>query len=101
MFQGRAASAVAQNNPTIKMMSSYTDLMSVASSSPQAADVADVFSSQRRERFVFRASHLDVLERSFAEDNYPSHEMREEIAHKCNEATKELCMSSSYSYFVI
>lgn len=38
----------------------------------------------KRERFVFRPSHLEVLERYFAEDSYPSQEKRDEIARACN-----------------
>ena len=38
----------------------------------------------RRERFVFRPNHLDILERYFQDNNYPSFETREEIAQACN-----------------
>ena len=38
----------------------------------------------RRERFVFRPSHLEVLEQYFQEDSYPSQEKREEVARGCN-----------------
>ena len=51
----------------------------------------------RRERFVFRPSHLEVLERNFMEDSYPSQEKREEIARICN-ATVEIpggCLPSN------
>ncbi len=42
----------------------------------------------KRERFVFRPSHLEVLERYFAEDSYPSQEKRDEIARACNTAVE-------------
>ncbi|XP_064604850.1 homeobox-containing protein 1-like [Liolophura sinensis] len=41
---------------------------------------------QRRERFTFRPCHLEVLERFFTEDQYPSAEKREEISTACNMA---------------
>jgi hypothetical protein len=45
----------------------------------------------KRERFVFRPNHLDILEQCFVEDNYPSHEKREELAKACNNATEMMC----------
>ncbi|XP_064626569.1 homeobox-containing protein 1-like [Lineus longissimus] len=45
----------------------------------------DYANSQRRERFVFRQAHLEVLEKHFKEDNYPSFEKRDEIARECNQ----------------
>lgn len=42
------------------------------------------FTYPKRERFVFRPCHIEVLERSYEADNYPSIEKREEIARTCN-----------------
>lgn len=42
----------------------------------------------RRERFVFRAGHLEILERYFQDNNYPSYETREHIAQSCNVVTQ-------------
>lgn len=39
---------------------------------------------QRRERFTFREKHLEILERCFKENAYPSQEQRESIASMCN-----------------
>ena len=47
----------------------------------------------KRERFVFRPNHLDILELTFQEDNYPSHEKREDVAKACNAATEMMCKS--------
>ena len=41
----------------------------------------------KRERFVFRPNHLDILERHFQEDNYPSQEKRDLISQQCNNAS--------------
>ncbi|KRZ53517.1 Homeobox-containing protein 1 [Trichinella nativa] len=38
----------------------------------------------RRERFVFKQAHIDVLERFFNEEPYPNMLKREEIASACN-----------------
>jgi hypothetical protein len=55
----------------------------------------DFLKYPRRERFVFRPNHLEILDKYFQEDNYPSFEKREEIAKACNAATE--AMSKSYS----
>ena len=47
----------------------------------------------RRERFVFRPNHLEILEKCFQDDNYPSFEKREEIAKACNAATEAMSAS--------
>lgn len=44
----------------------------------------------KRERFVFRPNHIEVLERCFQEDSYPTYEKREEIARTCNTATEAM-----------
>ncbi|ESO06982.1 hypothetical protein HELRODRAFT_138036, partial [Helobdella robusta] len=44
----------------------------------------------RRERFVFRPNHLDLLDKCFAEENYPSLRRREEIARTCNLTTERI-----------
>ena len=44
----------------------------------------DFTSYPRRERFVFRPTHLEVLESFFNSDSYPSQEKRDEIARVCN-----------------
>ena len=49
----------------------------------------------KRERFVFRPSHLEVLERYFAEDSYPSQEKRDEIARACNASVEMQSKGSS------
>lgn len=41
----------------------------------------------KRERFTFREKHLEVLESYFHTNPYPSMDLRDEIAHKCNVAT--------------
>ena len=49
---------------------------------------ADFVNYPKRERFVFRPTHLEVLERYFSEDSYPSQEKRDEIARVCNSAVE-------------
>ena len=51
----------------------------------------------KRERFVFRPNHIEILERCFQEDSYPTYEKREEIARNCNTATEAMSMSSRLS----
>lgn len=46
----------------------------------------DIQFTPKRERFTFREKHLEVLEAYFKENQYPSMELREEIAHLCNMA---------------
>lgn len=48
------------------------------------ANNPDFLNYPKRERFVFRPAHLEVLEKYYMEDNYPSQEKREEIARACN-----------------
>ncbi|ESN90465.1 hypothetical protein HELRODRAFT_166133 [Helobdella robusta] len=59
---------------------------------PSSIDSLDLSSSDtsfpRRERFVFRPSHLEILEKYFLENNYPTYETREEIALACNTVTE-------------
>lgn len=62
------------------------DLVELASSAA-AAGSADL-NFPRRERFVFRPNHLEILERYFQDNNYPSYETREEIAKACNAVTE-------------
>ncbi|ELT96819.1 hypothetical protein CAPTEDRAFT_124171 [Capitella teleta] len=50
----------------------------------------DFLKYPRRERFVFRPNHLEILEKYFQEDNYPSFEKREEISKACNAATEAM-----------
>jgi len=91
-------SAVAANAATLLMQSSSTtnggqppakklfpapstlDFAEIASNAAAAGDL----SFPRRERFVFRPSHLEILEKYFQDNNYPSYETREEIALACN-----------------
>lgn len=58
-------------------------------------DAMDIQFTPKRERFTFREKHLEVLEAYFKENQYPSMELREEIAHLCNMALsstgRELC----------
>jgi len=63
-----------------------------SASVPNPSDTPDVLSPvSRRDRFVFRQNHLEVLERLFAEDMYPVYERREQIAGLCNMSTEALC----------
>ena len=39
---------------------------------------------------MFRPNHLEILEKHFQEDSYPSFEKREEMARACNAATESL-----------
>ena len=50
----------------------------------------DFMNSPRRERFVFRPRHLEILERSFQSDSYPSHDRRDTIASSCNTVTEDI-----------
>lgn len=65
------------------------DLAGIISSVPAAAEM-EMCGSMRRERFVFRSNQLQILERSFADDNYPSYDRREDLAKSCNESTQDL-----------
>ncbi len=49
---------------------------------------SDFVNYPKRERFVFRPSHLEVLEKYFTEDSYPSQEKRDEISRGCNNAVE-------------
>ena len=91
-------SAVAANAATLIMQSSSStnggqppakklfltpstlDFAEIASNAAAAGDL----NFPRRERFVFRPSHLEILEKYFQDNNYPSYETREEIALTCN-----------------
>lgn len=59
---------------------------------PASIDLSDLSSQEvsfpRRERFVFRPNHLEILEKYFQDNNYPSYETREEIAQACNVVTE-------------
>lgn len=55
-----------------------------------AMAASDFMNSPRRERFVFRPNHLEILDRAFQEDSYPSHERREAIAKECNAVTEAI-----------
>jgi hypothetical protein len=54
---------------------------------PVATPNGDFVCYTKRERFVFRPNHLDILERHFQEDNYPSQEKRDLISQQCNNAS--------------
>ena len=60
------------------------------SSQPPPTNPPDFLNQRRRERFVFRPNHLEILEKNFQEDSYPSFEKREEMARACNQATESL-----------
>jgi len=60
------------------------DFAELASSAAASGDL----SFPRRERFVFRPTHLEVLEKYFQDNNYPSFETREEIAQTCNQISE-------------
>lgn len=67
---------------------------------PNSLDLAELASTAvagsgdvnfpRRERFVFRPNHLEILERYFQDNNYPTYETREEIAKACNAVTESV-----------
>lgn len=44
----------------------------------------------RRDRFIFRKQHLQVLENYFAENPYPDTHTKEQIADECNLAAERL-----------
>lgn len=77
--------------PTVKKLASQAsvDLAGIVSSVPATTEM-EMCGSQRRERFVFRSNQLQILERSFADDNYPSYDRREDLAKSCNESTQDL-----------
>lgn len=54
-----------------------------------AACSADI-NFPRRERFVFRPNHLEILERYFLDNNYPSYKTREDIADACNTVSERV-----------
>jgi len=97
-------SAVAANAATLLMQSASTnggptppkkflgpgalDFAELASSAAASGDL----SFPRRERFVFRPTHLEVLEKYFQDNNYPSFETREEIAQTCNQISESAGM---------
>lgn len=73
----------------------YSMLGKVPSDLSQFA--TDYMNSPRRERFVFRARHLVILENSFKTDSYPSHDRRDSIACSCNSVTEEIGMYHLYN----
>jgi len=93
-------SAVAANAATLLMQSTSSNGGGSASKKflgPGALDFAELASNAaasgdlsfpRRERFVFRPTHLEVLEKYFQDNNYPSFETREEIAQTCNQISE-------------
>ena len=66
-----------------------------------AMAASDFMNSPRRERFVFRPNHLEILDRAFQEDSYPSHERREAIAKECNAVTEAIGEWSRLTGFVV
>ena len=44
----------------------------------------------RRDRFIFRKQHLQVLEQYFAENPYPDSHTKEQIAEECNQAAERI-----------
>jgi Homeodomain len=90
-------SAVAANAATLLMQSSASNgpqppakKLFPAPSNLEFAELASNAAASgdlnfpRRERFVFRPSHLEILEKYFQDNNYPSYETRDEIALACN-----------------
>jgi len=79
------------------------DFAELASSAAASGDL----SFPRRERFVFRPTHLEVLEKYFQDNNYPSYETREEIAQTCNQISESagavflLSLLSAYEVLVV
>ena len=66
-------------------------------------DAMDIQFTPKRERFTFREKHLEVLEAYFKENQYPSMELREEIAHLCNMAlssTGEITFFNSWDQVI-
>lgn len=78
-----SASGSPQQTPNPKMTISAMDMT-------PAPPAAEFLNQRRRERFVFRPNHLEILEKNFQEDSYPSFEKREEMARACNTATESL-----------
>lgn len=78
--------------PTVKKLISQAsvDLTGLVSVAASIGSDLELFSCPRRERFVFRPNHLQILENYFVEDNYPSYDKREDIAKICNESTRDL-----------
>jgi predicted XRE-type DNA-binding protein len=48
----------------------------------------------RRDRFIFRKQHLQVLEQYFAENPYPDSHTKEQIAEECNSAAERVSSTS-------
>jgi len=44
----------------------------------------------RRDRFIFRKQHLQVLESFFADNQYPDTHTKEQIAEECNQAAERM-----------
>jgi len=105
-------SAVAANAATLLMQSASNnggppppkkflgpgalDFAELASNAAASGDL----SFPRRERFVFRPTHLEVLEKYFQDNNYPSFETREEIAQMCNQISESAGMLSNSDVFM-
>lgn len=84
-----AVNAVTLMNPSPEKK--VATVNEVSSMSQMATPVnGDFLKYPRRERFVFRPNHLEILEKYFQEDNYPSFEKREEISKACNAATEAM-----------
>ena len=73
------------------------DLAELASNAAASGEV----SFPRRERFVFRPNHLEILERYFQDNNYPSYETRDEIAQACNAVTENVGESYLNGYQIV
>jgi len=92
-----AASAANHGTMTLKklaaMHGSYSDGYVSSPNVPSHSDILDRMLSHvaRRDRFVFRQNQLDILEEFFADDSYPLHEKREQIASICNTSTEGAC----------
>jgi len=52
----------------------------------------------RRDRFIFKRVHLDILEPAFDENQYPENDVKEELAEKCNVAFERIKSNASFLF---
>jgi len=103
--------AVAANAATLLMQSASNNGVPTPPKKflgPGALDFAELASNAaasgdlsfpRRERFVFRPTHLEVLEKYFQDNNYPTFETREEIAQTCNQISESAGVLLNHAVF--
>lgn len=53
----------------------------------------------RRDRFIFKRVHLEILEPAFVENQYPENDVKEDLAEKCNKAFEKIKSKHPFFFF--